>query len=160
MKSSTIKKIGLIICLILLIMMLSGNLLGGGAVNIIMIVLLAVVLISHFTGSEAKAKKEQKLKDKIECENKIREFDKASNGKAFCPQCGCTDVQYVSDTAVTRGKNRTGAGLATASLINPVAGIIVGSSHKKDNIQHAEYCVCLRCGYKWNPQKIKKILDE
>lgn len=97
---------------------------------------------------------EQKKKERIQA------LEKKADGKAFCPKCGCTDVQYISDTHTTRGKQRTGMGLATAAIANPVAGIIIGNSHKGDKVHHTEYCVCLKCGNKWNPQSINKYLSK
>lgn len=134
--------------------MISGLLLSFGG--------LTIGIISMKKDPEKIKKREKDKQARIRYEQKKKEriqmFEKEAKGKAFCPNCGCTDVQYISDTATIRGKQRTGIGLASAMMGDPVTGIIIGNSHKKDKIHHDEYCVCLKCGAKWVPQSIQKYL--
>lgn len=100
-------------------------------------------------------RRNQELKKK----ERIQAFEKNANHKVFCPECGCTDVQYVTEAYTEKGKQRTGKGITTALLGYPIAGMIIANSHKDDHVHHLEYCVCLKCGAKWTPQSIKKYLQ-
>lgn len=92
------------------------------------------------------AKKEEEKRQQEIANQRIAE--NKEKGIACCPKCGSISITYDHHTVVTNGKNRLGLGLAT-SMIDPVAGIIVGSSKKKDSVKTTEQIVCLNCGHKW-----------
>ena len=72
-------------------------------------------------------KENQTIAAKIERERKLKE-----SGQAYCPKCLSTSISV----------QKKGYSVGQAMLGGPLAGAI--GSNKME-------CVCMKCGYKWEP---------